>query len=69
VPPLRRLGNAPLARRHAPQARIVFDTIDLHYLRERRGAELAGDAPWPAPPNARAHSNSTSSRAATPPWS
>jgi glycosyltransferase involved in cell wall biosynthesis len=22
----------------------VFDTIDLHYLRERRGAELAGDA-------------------------
>ena len=33
----------PLARRHAPQARIVFDTIDLHYLRERRGAELAGD--------------------------
>jgi GT2 family glycosyltransferase/glycosyltransferase involved in cell wall biosynthesis len=33
----------PLARRHAPQARIVFDTIDLHYLRERRGAELTGD--------------------------
>ena len=33
----------PLARKHAPQARIVFDTIDLHYLRERRGAELAGD--------------------------
>jgi hypothetical protein len=34
----------PLLRRHAPQARIVFDTIDLHYLRERRAAELAGDA-------------------------
>lgn len=34
----------PLLRRHAPQARLVFDTIDLHYLRERRGAELAGDA-------------------------
>jgi len=33
----------PLLRRHAPQARIVFDTIDLHYLRERRAAELAGD--------------------------
>ena len=33
----------PLVRRHAPQARIVFDTIDLHYLRERRGAELAND--------------------------
>ncbi len=34
----------PLLRRHAPQARIVFDTVDLHYLREQRGAELAGDA-------------------------
>lgn len=34
----------PLLRRHAPQARRVFDTVDLHYLRERRGAELAGDA-------------------------
>ena len=33
-----------LLRQHAPQARIVFDTVDLHYLRERRGAELAGDA-------------------------
>ena len=34
----------PLLRAHAPQARIVFDTVDLHYLRERRGAEVAGDA-------------------------
>ncbi|MDQ3268781.1 MAG: glycosyltransferase [Pseudomonadota bacterium] len=34
----------PLLRRHAPQARLVFDTIDLHYLRERRGAQLSGDA-------------------------
>jgi len=34
----------PLLRRHAPQARIVFDSVDLHYLRERRAAELAGDA-------------------------
>ncbi|RNF84206.1 glycosyltransferase [Montanilutibacter psychrotolerans] len=33
----------PLLRRHAPQARVVFDTVDLHYLRERRGAELSGD--------------------------
>ena len=33
----------PLLRRHAPQARIVFDTVDLHYLRERRGAEVSGD--------------------------
>ena len=34
----------PLLRRHAPQARILFDTIDLHYLRERRAAELSNDA-------------------------
>lgn len=33
----------PLARKHAPRAKVVFDTVDLHYLRERRGAELAGD--------------------------
>ncbi|MEE7547575.1 glycosyltransferase [Xanthomonas sp. Kuri4-1] len=34
----------PLLRSLAPQARTVFDTVDLHYLRERRGAEIAGDA-------------------------
>jgi GT2 family glycosyltransferase/glycosyltransferase involved in cell wall biosynthesis len=33
----------PLLRAHAPQARVVFDTIDLHYLREQREATLAGD--------------------------
>lgn len=33
----------PLVRRFAPQARAVFDTVDLHYLRERRGADVAGD--------------------------
>jgi len=33
----------PLLRKHAPQARVVFDTVDLHFLREQRGAELAGD--------------------------
>jgi len=33
-----------LVRQFAPQARLVFDTVDLHYLRERRGAELADDA-------------------------
>lgn len=30
----------PLVRQFAPQARFVFDTVDLHYLRERREAEL-----------------------------
>jgi glycosyltransferase involved in cell wall biosynthesis len=34
----------PLLRKHAPRARLLFDTVDLHYLRERRAAELADDA-------------------------
>lgn len=34
----------PLLRRYAPRARVLFDTVDLHYLRERRAAELAGNA-------------------------
>ena len=34
----------PLLRRYAPKARVLFDTVDLHYLRERRAAELGGDA-------------------------
>ncbi|HET6434923.1 MAG TPA: glycosyltransferase, partial [Xanthomonadaceae bacterium] len=33
----------PLLRRHAPRAKLLFDSVDLHYLRERRAAELAGD--------------------------
>ena len=33
----------PLLRRYAPQARVVFDTVDLHHVREQRGAELTGD--------------------------
>ncbi|MFA5683404.1 MAG: glycosyltransferase [Lysobacteraceae bacterium] len=31
-----------LVRRYAPRARLIFDTVDLHYLREQRAAELAG---------------------------
>ena len=34
---------AALVRRHAPQARLIFDTVDLHFLRERRAAELTGN--------------------------
>ncbi|HEU0274441.1 MAG TPA: glycosyltransferase [Candidatus Udaeobacter sp.] len=30
-------------RLHAPQAHIIFDTVDLHYLREDREAELTQD--------------------------
>ncbi|MEP6897742.1 MAG: glycosyltransferase [Rhodanobacter sp.] len=33
-----------LVRRHAPQAKLLFDTVDLHFLRERRAAELSGHA-------------------------
>jgi len=30
-------------RRYAPRALFVFDTVDLHFLREAREAELTGD--------------------------
>jgi glycosyltransferase involved in cell wall biosynthesis len=30
------------ARLYAPTARLIFDTVDLHYLREERAAELEG---------------------------
>ena len=45
------LSRCDFARKHiddvrlyAPQSRIIFDTVDLHYLRENRGAELIGDS-------------------------
>jgi GT2 family glycosyltransferase/glycosyltransferase involved in cell wall biosynthesis len=31
------------ARTYAPQSRIIFDTVDLHFLREEREAGLTGD--------------------------
>jgi GT2 family glycosyltransferase/glycosyltransferase involved in cell wall biosynthesis len=31
-----------LVRQYAPQARLLFDTVDLHYLREQRAAAVAG---------------------------
>ena len=34
----------PLLRTHSPHARLVFDSVDLHFLREARTARLAGDA-------------------------
>jgi len=34
-----------LLRRHCPQARFIFDTVDLHYLREERLAELEDSLP------------------------
>ncbi len=32
-----------VARRNCPNARLVFDTVDLHFLREQRLAALTGD--------------------------
>jgi O-antigen biosynthesis protein len=29
-------------RRYAPQAQVIFNTVDLHYLREEREAEVSG---------------------------
>ncbi len=34
-----------LLRRHCPQAKFIFDTVDLHYLREERMAELENSLP------------------------
>jgi GT2 family glycosyltransferase/glycosyltransferase involved in cell wall biosynthesis len=31
-----------LVRLYAPQARLIFDTVDVHHLREQRAAELTG---------------------------
>lgn len=31
-------ANLPLIQRMAPQARLLFDTVDVHFLRERRAA-------------------------------
>jgi O-antigen biosynthesis protein len=35
---------APIVRRHAPGAHLIFDTVDLHFLREERAATQAGSA-------------------------
>lgn len=35
---------ASLVRKLAPRARLLFDTVDLHFLREQRAAELSGSA-------------------------
>lgn len=33
-----------MIRRHAPQAKLLFDTVDLHFLREQRAAEHGGSS-------------------------
>ena len=32
----------PLIKQYAPRARLIFDTVDLHFLREEREAEFSG---------------------------
>jgi glycosyltransferase involved in cell wall biosynthesis len=34
----------PLFVRHSPRTRIIYDTVDLHFVRERRRSEMEGDA-------------------------
>jgi GT2 family glycosyltransferase/glycosyltransferase involved in cell wall biosynthesis len=34
----------PLIREHAPLTRVVVDSVDVHYVREQREADLTGDA-------------------------
>jgi O-antigen biosynthesis protein len=32
--------HLPIVRKHAPQAKVIFNTVDLHFLREERTADL-----------------------------
>jgi GT2 family glycosyltransferase/glycosyltransferase involved in cell wall biosynthesis len=38
------LGSMRLARRYAAQATLIFDTVDLHFLRVARGAAMNGNS-------------------------
>lgn len=40
---------ADAVRRHAPQARLLFDTVDLHFVREERAAALSGHSAMAGP--------------------
>ena len=51
------VAGMPLLRTHAPRAHVVFDTVDLHHLREQREAEVSGDAAQLRKARARAGSS------------
>ena len=36
-------GLVPILKEFAPNTKIIYDTVDLHFLRERRRAEIEGD--------------------------
>ena len=36
-------GVLPFCRKYAPSTPVIFDTVDLHFIREQREAELAQD--------------------------
>lgn len=38
------VNHVGAARLYAPEARLIFDTVDLHFLREERAAQLEGKA-------------------------
>ncbi len=48
----------PVAKRAAPGATILFDTVDLHFLREERLAEITGDPELAARARWRRHQES-----------
>lgn len=33
----------PIVRRLSPKSKVIFDTVDLHYIREQRAAEVTGN--------------------------
>ena len=35
---------SPDVRPHAPQSRVIFDTVDLHFLRQDREADLTAES-------------------------
>ena len=39
------INYVSLLKRYCPEARFIFDTVDLHYLREQRLAELEQSLP------------------------
>lgn len=47
-------ANYPMMRSLAPDALLVYDTVDLHHVRERRRA-VAEDSPWAATRSADYH--------------
>jgi glycosyltransferase involved in cell wall biosynthesis len=37
------ISYLPSVRRFSPKSKVIFDTVDLHFVRERRAAEVTGN--------------------------